>query len=45
MASLDVLGITLVGIAIAYAFWKGHDREGMALMIVLLVLLAMLGYL
>jgi len=43
--SLDVLGISLVAIAVVYSFWKGHDRTAMALIIVLLVVLALLGYL
>ncbi|MBI4143789.1 hypothetical protein HY486_00895 [Candidatus Woesearchaeota archaeon] len=45
MAGLEVVGIALVAVSIVYSFYKKHDRTGMALIIVLLVLLSLLGYL
>ncbi len=42
MATLEIVGIILVLVAIIYAFIKGKDKLGMALIIVLLALLYIL---
>lgn len=44
MAGFDLVGVSLVVVAIIYSFVKKKDKEGMALIIVLLILLYMLGY-
>lgn len=41
----EILGILMVGMAIAYSFYKKNDKLGVALIIVLLMLLYLLGYL
>jgi len=45
MAGLELIGITLVVLAIVYSFYKKRDKVGLALIIVLLILLYLLGYL
>lgn len=42
MVGLELFGITLVLVAIVYAFYKKEDKVGLALIIVLLVILVML---
>lgn len=45
MAGLEVVGVALVGVAIAYSFIKKREKIGILLIIVLLILLFLLGYL